>query len=102
MTVISLVALRKFSMSRKDHNMIRAALAIKKRKGSVSLTDEQIKAIERISGQKYENTWLGSGNGDSKNTLETDENGSFVILDILKAEEKAAEAARHKKAQSKT
>lgn len=94
MTVISLIALRKFSMSREDHNMIRAALAVKKRSGSVALTAEQIETIERISGQKYETTWLGRDNGDSSNVLETNENGSFVILDLMKAEEEAT----HKKA----
>lgn len=79
MAIISVTALKKFSMTRKDHNMIRAALAVKKQYGSVTLNDEQIKTIERISGQRYEKTWLGQGN-DSEHPLELDENGKYIAL----------------------
>ncbi len=98
MTVISLAALRKFSMSKADHNMIRAALAVKKREGSVSLTDEQIQTIERVSGQKYENTWLGRNN-EGNHPLEIDEDGKFVILAVIRAEEKAEEKERQRRKQ---
>ncbi len=79
--------------------MIRAALAVKKREGSVSLTAEQIETIERVSGQKYENTWLGKNN-EGNHPLEIDEDGKFIILDVIKAEEKAAEEERHRRKQA--
>lgn len=79
MAVISLIALRKFSMSKADHNMIRAALAVKKKYGSVTLDAEQIAVIERISGQKYSRTWLGTHNTEAY-ALEQDENGNYTVL----------------------
>ena len=79
MAVISLIALRKFSMSKADHDMIRAALAVKKKYGSVTLDDEQIAVIERISGQKYSRTWLGTHNTEAY-ALEQDENGNYTVL----------------------
>lgn len=78
--IISLILLRNFQMTKEDHTMIRAAVAVKKKYGSVALTDEQIQRCELISGQKYEKTWLGTGNADSTHTLERNENGEYVIL----------------------
>lgn len=78
--IISLILLRNFQMTKEDHTMIRAAVAVKKKYGSVALTDEQIQRCELISGQKYEKTWLGTGNADSMHTLERNENGEYVIL----------------------
>lgn len=78
--IISLILLRNFQMTKEDHTMIRAAVAVKKKYGSVALTDEQIQRCELISGQKYEKTWLGTGNADSTHTLEMNENGEYVIL----------------------
>lgn len=79
MAVISVISLKHFSMTKADHNMIRAALAVKKEYGSVTLNDEQIKTIEHISGQKYEKTWLGTHN-DEAHPLELDNDGKYVIL----------------------
>ena len=45
-------------MTKDDHTMIRAAIATKKKYGSVTLTDEQKQRCELVSGQKFENTWL--------------------------------------------
>jgi len=78
--VISLILLRSFHMTKEDHTMIRAAIAVKHKYGSVSLTDEQIKRCELISGQKFEKTWLGTGNTDSTHTLEINENGEYSVL----------------------
>lgn len=79
MAVISVISLKHFSMTKADHNMIRAALAVKKEYGSVTLNDEQIKTIEHISGQKYEKTWLGTHN-DEVHPLALDNDGKYVIL----------------------
>lgn len=78
-TVISLILLKKFRMTKSDHEMIRAAIAAKHKYGSVTLTEEQIKICEAIAGQKYENTWLGQGN-DEEHPLELDENGEYLVL----------------------
>lgn len=78
--LISLILLKNFKMSKSDHEMIRAAIAVKRKYGSVDLTEEQIKCCEAISGQKFEKTWLGSCNGESKHKLEMNENGEYTIL----------------------
>lgn len=79
MAIISVTALKKFSMTKKEHDMIRAALITKKEHGSVTLNDEQISVIEAISGQKYERTWLGTHNDDC-HPLELDEEGKYIAL----------------------
>lgn len=79
-TLISLILLKKFKMTKDDHAMIRAAIAVKRKYGSVALTPEQIKCCEEISGQKFEKTWLGSCNADSTHTLEVNEDGEYTIL----------------------
>ena len=79
--LIALYLLKKFKMTKEDHNMIRAAIAVKHKYGSVTLTEEEIKRCELISGQKFENTWLGQGNDSAEiHPLETDEDGNYTIL----------------------
>ena len=79
--IISLILLKNFRMTKKDHEMIRAAIAVKRKYGSVTLTDEQKKVCEAITGQKFEKTWLGQGNDlDEEHTLEINENGEFTVL----------------------
>lgn len=61
--------------------MIRAAVATKHKYGSVTLTDEERKRCEILSGQKLENTWLGKDNDESQgHTLDKNENGEYIIL----------------------
>lgn len=79
--IISLYLLKKFQMTGDDHTMIRAAIAVKHKYGSVTLTDEQIKRCELISGQKYENTWLGQGNNSADpHPLLQNQDGKYLIL----------------------
>ena len=79
--LISYILLRKFKMTKDDHTMIRAAIATKHKYGSVTLTPEEKKCCETLSGQKLENTWLGKDNDESQgHTLEKDENGKYIIL----------------------
>ncbi len=87
--IIALILLKNFKMTKDDHTMIRAAVATKKKYGSVTLTDEQKKRCELISGQKIENTWLGQGN-DEEHFLETNEKGEFLILLEMKKEKEEA------------
>ena len=64
-TLVSLYLLHRFQMTKKEHTIIRAAIATKHKYGAVDLTDEQIEIMEKISGQKYENTWLGKDNNSA-------------------------------------
>ena len=79
--LISLFLLRRFRMTKADHTMIRAAIATKHKYGSVTLTDEEIESIEAISGQKFENTWLGKDNDAGEaHPLTQNEEGDYEIL----------------------
>lgn len=87
--LISYILLRKFEMTKDDHTMIRAAVATKHKYGSVTLTDEERKRCEILSGQKLEDTWLGKDNDESQgHTLDKDENGNYIILIEKEAEKK--------------
>lgn len=86
-SIVALLLLKNFKMTKEDHTMIRAAVATKHKYGTVTLTEEQKKRCEMISGQKLENTWLGQDTVDEIHTLDTDENGKFVIL-LEKEQEK--------------
>ncbi|MBQ8766150.1 MAG: MFS transporter [Clostridia bacterium] len=88
--LISYILLRKFEMTKDDHTMIRAAIATKHKYGSVTLTDEERKRCEILSGQKLEDTWLGKDNDESQgHTLDKDENGNYIILIEKELEKKA-------------
>lgn len=88
LTVISLICLRRFNMTKKDHDMIRAAIATKKKYGSVRLTQQQISVCEQISGQKFSDMWIGQNNEETvtdengeqrEPVLVTDEKGDYII-----------------------
>ena len=87
-SVIALVLLKKFKMTKDDHTMIRAAVATKHKYGTVTLTEEQKKRLEIISGQKIENTWLGQSTNEEIHTLEMNEDGKFKILVEKETEKK--------------
>ncbi len=87
--IIALILLKNFKMTKDDHTMIRAAVATKKKYGSVTLTDEEKKRCELISGQKLENTWLGKDNNE-EHFLEKNEKGEYLILLELKLEKEMA------------
>ncbi len=86
-SIIALVLLKSFKMTKEDHTMIRAAIATKQKYGTVTLTEEEKKRCEAISGQKFENTWLGQDISEEIHTLELDENGKYTIL-VEKEQEK--------------
>lgn len=84
--VIALILLKNFKMTKDDHTMIRAAIATKHKYGSVTLTDYEKERCYAVSGQKFENTWLGKDNDESQgHTLEKNEDGEYLIL--IEAEE---------------
>ena len=79
--LVSLWLLHRFQMTKDDHAMIRAAIAVKHKFGAVALTEAQIARCEAISGQKFSDTWLGKGNDTPDAVpLEQDEDGNYVIL----------------------
>lgn len=89
-TLVSLYLLRRFQMTKDDHTMIRAAIATKHKYGTVTLTEEQIKRCEAVSGQKFENTWLGKENNENEtHSLEINEEGEYIILVEKELEKKA-------------
>ncbi len=94
LALISLYLLHKFKMNKAEHRMICAAIATKHKYGNVTLTDEQIKIVEDISGQKYEKTWLGQNNEGEAHTVEADENGEYDVLIEKEAEMAAIRAGR--------
>jgi oligogalacturonide transporter len=100
-TLISLFLLHKFQMTKKEHTIIRAAVATKHKYGAVALTDEQIEIMEKISGQKYENTWLGKDNDSADaQPVVPDENGEYQILvDIEEEMKKIRNSKEGKKAE---
>ena len=97
-TLISLFLLHKFQMNKSEHSLIRAAVATKHKYGSVALTEEQIKIVEKISGQKYENTWLGKDNDSAEAyTVEANENGEYDILVEIEEEMKKIRNSKEEK-----
>lgn len=96
--IISLYLLKKFKMTGDDHTMIRAAVATKHKYGSVTLTPEEIERCELISGQKYENTWLGQNNNPlEEHGLDKNEDGKYIILLLKENEKKQLEEANANK-----
>ena len=87
-SIIALILLKKFKMTKEDHTMIRAAIATKHKYGSVNLTSEQIKRCEMISGQKLDKTWLGQDTNDEIHPLEINEEGKYTILVEKETEKK--------------
>jgi len=49
-----------YDMTKKDHEMIKAAIREKKINGFASMTQEQKAVCERIAGHRFEDMWIGS------------------------------------------
>lgn len=79
--ITAYIMLRRFKMTKDDHTMIRAAIAMKHKYGSVTLTDYENERCELLSGYKLHNTWLGDTVDETgEHTLDKDENGNYKIL----------------------
>lgn len=79
--LISLYLLGKYKMNKQEHTVVRAAIATKHKYGSVTLTDEQIKIMEEVSGQKFEDTWLGKDNDpNAYYPVQKNEDGEYDVL----------------------
>ena len=55
----ALHALRKYKMNKKDHELIRRAIAQRHEQGEIELTDEERLKLEEIAGHKLGDMWLG-------------------------------------------
>ncbi len=86
--IISWVLLKRFKMTKDDHTMIRAAIAVKHKYGSVTLTDYEKERVELLTGYKLGNTWLGMSENDETHTLDKDEYGNYIILIELEEEKR--------------
>jgi hypothetical protein len=86
--LISLILLKRFKMTKDDHTMIRAAIATKKKYGSVALTEYEKERCELLCGYKLSDTWLGECcDNTEQHTLDKDAEGNYMILNELKAKE---------------
>ncbi|MBQ6601209.1 MAG: hypothetical protein IIX36_06155, partial [Clostridia bacterium] len=70
------------------------AIATKHRYGNVTLTADQIKIVEDLTGQKYENTWLGQNNEGEDHTIEANADGEYDVLLEKEAEMAAIRAGK--------
>lgn len=96
--LISLLLLGRYNMNKKEHTIVRAAIATKHKYGSVSLTDEQIKIMEAVSGQKYDTTWLGRDNDPNEyHPVEENADGEFDILIEIEEEMNAIRNSKEEK-----
>ena len=71
--------LKRFELNHKSHTLVRAVIATKHKYGSVTPTEEEKTVCERLSGQPWEQLWVGQGN-DEERPLERNEEGDFVLL----------------------
>ncbi len=57
--ILTLILIKSFSMTKNDHKEIQRVIKEKHENGTVTISDEQKKRLERIAGQKWENMWIG-------------------------------------------
>ncbi len=79
--LISWFLLKRFKMTKDDHTMIRAAIATKRKYGSVTLTEYERERCELLSGYRLCDTWLGKDNNEAEeHGLYMNEEGKYIIL----------------------
>ena len=99
--LVSLYLLNRFQMNKKEHSFLRAAVATKHKNGSIALDNEQITVVEKITGQKYENTWLGKDNAADAEGVELNANGEYqILIDIENEMKKIRTSKEGKKAEA--
>lgn len=57
--ILTLILIKSFSMTKKDHEEIQRVIREKHETGTVTITDSQKKRLEKISGVKWEDMWIG-------------------------------------------
>lgn len=58
---LSVISAFRYKMTKKDHEVIKRVIDEKKNQGTVTITETEKKMIEDISGQRFEDMWIGSG-----------------------------------------
>lgn len=58
---LSMRQLRKYKMTKADHELLCRVVKEKHENGCANVTDEEKKVLEDLSGQKWENMWIGKG-----------------------------------------
>ena len=56
---LALVSLRRYSMTKQDHELIRRAIAARHETGEANLTEEERARVEVIAGKSWEQMWIG-------------------------------------------
>ncbi len=96
--VVALYLLNRFKMTKDDHVIVRAAIAAKHKYGAVELTEEERESVEKITGQKMKDMWLGKNeDGAMPHPLEKNEDGEYLIL--LELEEERRKLFEEQKAE---
>ena len=62
--VMAIITVFRYKLDRPAHALIRRAIAEKKENGSVSLTDEEVLCLEQISGHRFCDMWIGTGDSE--------------------------------------
>lgn len=57
--VVTLILIKRFTMTQQDHKDIQRLIKEKHENGSVSVTQQQINRLEKISGVKWNEMWIG-------------------------------------------
>jgi oligogalacturonide transporter len=57
--ILTLILIKSFTMTKNDHKEIQRVIKERHENGTVTISDEQKKRLERIAGQKWENMWIG-------------------------------------------
>ena len=57
--LITLILIKSFSMTKNDHEEIQRVIKEKHEKGSVTITEENKKRLEKIAGMKWDEMWIG-------------------------------------------
>ncbi len=56
---LSFLSIMNYRLTKDKLNFIRAKIKEKKENGSVVVTDEEKKSLEKIAGLKFEEMWIG-------------------------------------------
>lgn len=58
--VLTYILVRRFTMTKKDHEEIQRVIKEKHETGGVTITEEEKKRLEVIAGHKWEDMWIGN------------------------------------------
>ena len=56
--IITLITVWRYTMTKRDHEQIKALIKQKHEQGEIHIDDEEKKRLEVIAGQKWEDMWI--------------------------------------------